>query len=140
MNTKMLRQIINKSENIGEGIIISIYLILKPIYLWDSGSLQISDLFLMSTIIYLTIKQNGVFKFNAKISVFLKAFLGMCLYIGLINVMWTLALDNNILKSITYYLFNFTTTIIFVVIGQNIGMEKMKKAVLYGVFFLVNYF
>ena len=135
MNTKILTQTINKSENIGEGIIISIYLILKPIYLWNSGSLQISDLFLMSTLIYLTIKQNGVFRFNAKISVFLKAFLGMCLYIGLINTMWTLALDNNILKSITYYLFNFISTIIFVVIGQNIGMEKMKKAVLYGVFF-----
>ena len=49
----------SESRALGEGIILTIYLVLKPLYLFSSGLPQISDMFLIAAALYMLIRGRG---------------------------------------------------------------------------------
>ena len=86
-------------------IILSIYIALKPIYLWSSGSLQISDIFMLLSLVFVMIHQRGKIIVDSESYRLLKLILLIVLYQAIINGIWSIIIGNNLNKATLYYLF-----------------------------------
>jgi hypothetical protein len=129
------RKAMNKKSSLGKGIILTIYIALKPLYLRASGSMQISDCFLMLALVYLIGTYKGVIVFPKGTGSVSKLLIGMLIYQLLINGVWSIILGQNLMKPCLYYMFNFLAFVICLMIGDEIGQNKLKKAMLKGCLF-----
>ena len=114
------------------GIIISIFLILKPIYLWRSGGVQLCDIFLLMSTMFLFMKHKAVFSLDKRQIAPISLFTGLCIYQLLVNTVWTGVLGDNLLKSSLYYAFNLIAFFDLIIIGNDIGIDSLKKSIAYG--------
>ncbi|MBR3305086.1 MAG: hypothetical protein IKR03_01540 [Clostridia bacterium] len=125
-----------KKAGSGEGIILVIYFILKPLYLFSSGLPQISDIFLFSAALYLFIKD----RFKAYIpNSYLKwvfvFFVSLIYQIVVQSVWWLVTDDNKMILTVLYYLFNFSAVLVCIRIGHVNGIEDLKLALCRGCFY-----
>ena len=118
-----------------KGIILAIYIALKPIYLFSSGTLQICDYFLLIGVMYLFITYKGVIRFPAGANTILKIMGIVLVYQIIINSIWTVFTGTSMMKPILYYLFNFIVFFVCLVIYNEIGIEMVKRNILTGCFF-----
>lgn len=87
-----------------------LFWLLKPFYVLDSGSLQVGDLFLGISFIFVVISNNFMLRFNKTDKFFYYFFVCVCI----INFSYSLFLsDNSFLRPILYYTFNFMAIYIF---------------------------
>lgn len=97
-------------------ILIYTYILLKPYYLSESGTLQLGDLFILvafAITIYTNYKKkqkNEIEKNIEKNNIYLIVFI---LYISMVNLIYSLIYSESFLKPILYYIFNFMGIYVF---------------------------
>ena len=121
-----------RRESIGKGILYIIYITLKPIYLRSSGSIQLADAFLILFSFYLILQSKGKVRLSWNASRILKLFLLLVIYQLLVNFIWTVVLGTRLFKPILYYAFNYIALIDFLIVGEEIGYQNVKKSVMIG--------
>lgn len=114
--------------------ILTIYIALKPLYLWSSGSLQICDLFLLSGFVYVIISKGGKIRLNHFSCGLMELFLVLVLYQAIINGIWSHILDVNISKATLYYTYNMFSVFLTLLILQDCSHQKVSAYVLVGCF------
>lgn len=128
----------SQKKNWGCGIIIIVYCTLKPIYLFDSGSMQLCDFFLILSFLYLLIRTKGKFPIpnsRKKILLLMSVFI---LYQLIINACWYIVYpDSRLLLSILFFFFNYLSFYIIIMIETIIGTEMTVKSFLYGCLYSV---
>lgn len=115
-------------------IILSIYIALKPIYLWSSGSLQISDIFMLLSLVFVMIHQRGKIIVDSESYRLLKLILFIVLYQAIINGIWSIIIGNNLNKATLYYLFNMLAVLLTILIIKNFSFEVVSKYIIVGCF------
>lgn len=119
-----------------EAIIISIYFVLKPLYLGESGFLQISDIVLMLSFVYLIIKAKGKITLERDIAAILKIFIFVVFFQVIVNFVWSLITGDELMsRHDLYYIFNFMAFSGTLFIGQRVSKDTMKRAVGIGSFY-----
>ncbi len=119
-----------KGKPPGETIIILLYFALKPLYFGASGFLQISDVFLLLSLVYLLVKQQGKIHFVGDNAEVIKIFIFMVAYQCLINVIWGIVTgDSEMNRHDLYYIFNFLAFAGVIHIGQRAGVDLIKRAI-----------
>ena len=115
------------------GPILTIYIALKPLYLSQSGSLQICDIFMVFGLIYLFFSSHGRVCLPVYAKPFIKALLAFTVFVIAINGLWTLT-GYSYIKPILYYVFNFFAVIICLCVYQKNGKQVFEQAIFQGVF------
>lgn len=125
-------------RELGEGLIITIYMTLKPFYLFSSGLPQISDMFLILSTVVLLLKERGRLRIPNRYSLWLMIFIATLVFQFFVQaVWWTKTQDNRMMLFVVYYVFNFIASILCIYIGSRIGMEKLKLSLCKGCFFSI---
>lgn len=115
-------------------VLLGLYFILKPFYLWENGLPQISDIVLLTVIILYIIKNKlkiGIFK-GARQYVLLNFI--FVFYISFINILWSLIFNGefSFIKASMFYIFNFMAAIIVVSSHCKYG-ERIYKLIYFSV-------
>ena len=127
-----------RKEPLGEAVVLLLYFALKPLYLGASGFLQISDIVLLLSLVYLILRVQGKIGFTQEGFSVLKTFAIMLVYQAIVNVIWGfITKDQGMNWHDLYYIFNFIAFSSCVYIGQRVGIEKLKRAVGIGSFIAV---
>ena len=115
-------------------MVLLLYFALKPLYLWDSGMLQISDLLLVFFIAVFIFRTKGCFNFKQEESAKLFRYISLLVtYQFSINFIWYVFIqDFSLLKSSVYYIFNAITFTFTVLITQDLGIDIVKKMIAKG--------
>ena len=124
-----------RSPSLGKGVFIVVYMALKTLYLRESGTIQLADAFLILVTAYLMLSGRGKFPADRGSRRYLGLFLALCFYLTLINTIWSLITGYNQLRYSLYYIFNLIATFDFLVIGRDIGLEKLNKSIIQGAFY-----
>lgn len=128
----------NRMFSLGAAAILTVYFALKPVYLAESGFLQVSDVFLILALGCLLLQARGIIHFNQENSSVLKTFFFTIVYQAIINVIWSLVTgDANMNRHVLYYVFNFLAFAGCLYIGQKVGCETVKRAIGFGSFLAV---
>lgn len=115
-----------------KGWILLVFLALKPIYIWDSGGLQICDLFLAAASISLLVASRGSFRIPRKAIHTVVLFLVLCFYQVMVNLIWSAPTRMTLSKNSLYYIFNFVAFFVVLVIGYEIGVRALKRSLAIG--------
>lgn len=115
-------------------IILAIYIALKPLYLWSSGSLQVADIFMLLGLVYLVFSKGGKLRLNHSSSRLMMLFFFMVLYQAIINGIWSAIIGSNISKATLYYTFNMFAVLLTLLILQDCRHERVSYYVLIGCF------
>lgn len=127
-----------RSTPLGEGIIITIYFILKPLYLFSSGLPQISDMLLIVAAGALLFLEKGIVRFPQRYARWVYSFLlTLGFQVIVQGTWWVVTSDNRMLLMATYYIFNFIAALLCLYIGQKIGAERLKLAICKGCFYSI---
>ncbi len=134
--TTLLKQ--NHPKALGPGIALVLYFTLKPLYLNDSGSLQICDIVLLGFIALFLLKTRGVLTMSRPSKQILLFFAGLLCYQALDNMIWSIVTgDMNMNRQTAYYVFNFLAFATCICIGEEIGADKVKRSIGLGCLFSV---
>ena len=133
-NLFSLEEKTDKDKNEGLLIIISIYIALKPLYLWSSGSLQVSDIFMLLGLGYVIVAKSGKLSLNRPSSKLMMLFFVTVLYQAAVNGIWSSIIGVNISKSTLYYLFNMLAVLLTLLVLQDCKRQKAAKYILWGCF------
>jgi hypothetical protein len=124
---------------IGSEIILTIYIALKPLYVFKSGSVQIADLFLVLGFIWLFWRCRGRIVFRPHTAGWARSLLIFTIYTAFINGMWFVymalkkgTISTSFLSSILFYAFNFFAVIVCVMIVNECGVEKAIEGAMHG--------
>lgn len=110
-----------------------IYLTIKPIYLFNSGSLQICDFFLAAAILFEIIHSNWKIKMYREGGV-IKTLLLLIIYETIVNFAWFfLYKDSRLLFSSLFYFYNGVALIYFADLGCKNGIDALKRSCAYGI-------
>lgn len=116
-------------------ILLTSYFALKPIYMWSSGTLQLADIVLIIGALYIIAKNRGEIHLESKSSSISKFLILLVFYQALVNLFWYGAVQHSsLLKSSTYYIFNFAAFFITLLIGEQCDIEDIKQAIAKGSF------
>lgn len=120
---------------LGEGLILTIYMTLKPFYLFSSGLPQISDMFLFAATIVLLLRERGKLQIPGRYTLWIMIFIGTLVFQTFVQtVWWTKTQDNSMMLYLAYYVFNFVASVLCIYIGSRIGVEKLKRSLCLGCF------
>ena len=126
------------SQSLGLGIILTIYLVLKPLYLFSSGLPQISDMFLIAAALYMLVRERGKILIPNEYSTWINTFILTLIFQIIVQAVWWMKTsENQMLLMATYYVFNFIASLLCIYIGKNIGPEKLKLAICKGCFYSI---
>ena len=102
------------------------YFTLKPLYLWESGSLQIADIALLIGVVYLFFVNRGRFGLEKRSASATKLFLVLIVYQFSINLIWYASIQHqSLLKSSVYYLFNFIAFFVTLIICEMVNIDAV---------------
>ena len=111
---------------------IIIFLALKPLYLFESGGLQLCDMFLAITIIYSLVKSRGKISLTGNRTP--RLIMLMVLYQLIVNLSWfAFYHDSRFLSSSLFYIYNAVAFFYFLDCGRRGGLEPFKQSCAYGV-------
>ena len=122
-----------KTSGHGLSFILTVYIALKPLYINQSGSLQISDMFLVLGLAYILLSSKGTLSFPAQCASFLGILSSFVLFTCVVNGMWTMT-GYNYLKPCLYYVFNFIAVLTCFLVYIRVGADIFSKAIFTGVF------
>ena len=126
------------SQSLGLGIILTIYLVLKPLYLFSSGLPQISDMFLIAAALYMLVRERGKILIPNEYSTWINTFILTLIFQIIVQAVWWMKTsENQMLLMATYFVFNFIASLLCIYIGKNIGPEKLKLAICKGCFYSI---
>jgi len=110
-------------------LLLVLYIILKPFYLFPSGGLQIADIILIVLFILLIIGQPGLKVCNSEITLFM---LGLCIIVTAISGFWAISIsDTQMIKPVLFFTFNL---ILFFIVSHLINhYPQTLKYILGGV-------
>lgn len=133
MSTFYYRNGINRGKIFNEANIITAYLALKPLYLLSSGAMQIADVFMVMALGFMLIQRRFVlYNISQNTKRVLILFIGLIVFQSSVNLVWSLVLATSLLKSILYYVFNLLAFLLCILIGGDIGLDQLQKAVVNG--------
>jgi len=124
-----MKQRYAKNGSFNSSWIIGIVIVLKPIYLFPSGSLQICDYFFAIAIIAWVISNKGRIIIPKSFIKYFTALILICIYQVVINGIWSIVLQRNIMRVNLYYIYNFVVFASCLLIAYEVGFERLKKAV-----------
>lgn len=113
MNQKIEKDILTFQDHLFFSLY-TLYFILKPFYLWDSGLPQISDVIMILLIVLYLIKKRMVFQFDNHIKeLILIAFIFVA-YVTFTNIIWMLLLNGSskFFTTSAFYIYNFLVVFI----------------------------
>ena len=126
------------TEALGMGIILTIYLTLKPLYLFASGLPQISDMFMIAAAVYMLVKERGIIRIPKGSGTWIRVFVLTLVFQCAIQLFWWVKTDESeFLLVASYYVFNFIAALLCVCIGRRIGPKRLKRAICEGCFWSV---
>ncbi len=127
---KQEMSISNNRKNIILSIII--FFIIKPIYIFSSGNLQICDFFLILAIIYEVLRSRWKIKLYWNSGIY-KLLLSLILFQTCVNLCWYfLYSDERLMYSSLFYIYNTFAFFYFATCGIKNGLEAIKKSCAYG--------
>lgn len=112
--------------------IITLYLCLKPIYLFPSGLPQISDMLLMLYVLYIIITKRGIIHFPSKANSIILLLIGLFWYQLLINLIWSTITTYDLFINCLFYLFNTIAFIVCCYICYEFNVDQVKQSILNG--------
>ena len=116
------------------GILVSLFITLKPIYIWSSGVLQLCDFVMLFGFFAVLIHSRGKIRLDKRKMNFLYLMLSLCLYQFLVNAVWTSVLNENIMRSTLYYIYNLFAVCFFFLVDEEIGTGILKHYIMIGCF------
>lgn len=116
------------------GVLLIVYITLKPIYLWSSGSVQLCDIVLLLGIALNLLRIKGKLKFRKSESRYVKVLAALCVFQTFVNFVWSVKLNDNILKPSLFYFFNLFAVCLFILIIDEIGIKLTKQCIVTGSF------
>ncbi len=136
-------------NRINSGLVIIIYMVLKPIYTNQSGSLQICDYFMVAAIGLLLLKNRRILMSRNVLSL-MRPLFWMVLYICAVNLIWFVAGRDHYqyFRYSLFYIYNAVVFVACLLICERIGLQKFMNAVrtgaflsglIVGAFMLLNY-
>ncbi len=122
-----------------ETFIITAYLALKPLYVFESGNLQPSDIWLVFGVVFLLIRSHLKVSYDSSYRTIIKALFTFVVYATAVNMVWFLNLYINsgkiatsFIKSTLFFVFNFIAVVLLFIIIKNKGMRRTISAVVTG--------
>lgn len=121
------------SEN-KNGLPLLLYFALKPLYLWNSGMLQLADLILVFFLALCLFKSKGTFTlYNERSDGIIKYVFVLISYQFIINFIWYIFIQEfSVIKSSMYYIFNAMAFAFTILTVQDCGIDRVKKAIAKG--------
>lgn len=127
-----------KRDHLNEGVILTVYMVLKPFYLFSSGLPQISDMFMALCAVFFLLRDRGKVILPGEYVGWIKAFMVTIVFQSAIQLVWWIGLaENKMLLFAAYYVFNFIVAYVCICIGKKIGIEKLKLAICKGCFYSI---
>ena len=125
-------------RDLGVGLVITIYMALKPFYLFSSGLPQISDMFLITATAVVLLAERGKLRIPNRFTPWIVVFIGTLVFQIFVQAVWWIKTqDNRMILYAAYYVFNFLASVLCIYIGNRIGIEKLKLSLCLGCFFSV---
>lgn len=110
-----------------------VFLALKPIYLFDSGGLQLCDFFMAVAIVYDIITSKGKIEIHRDGGIY-KLLMCLVLFQTIVNLVWFIFYhDTRLMYSSLFYIYNAVAFLYFVNCGFRYGATIFKKSCAYGV-------
>ena len=132
-------RITSKNRSLGMGIFLTIYLTLKPLYLFSSGLPQISDMFLVFVAFYMLVREHWRILIPTIYSKWLYVFIWVLLFQIVVQAVWWIKTNEaRMLLFIAYYVFNFNAALLCIYIGEKIGIENLKLAICRGCLYSIS--
>lgn len=130
--------IFRTSECVSLSRILTVYLTLKPLYLFSSGLPQISDMFLLVATAYLLFSMRGKLHIQKSVLNWVTIFLFTLAFQFVIQLVWWLITgEKSMVLTLSYYVFNFIAALLCFFIGSRIGPERLKRAICNGCFWSI---
>lgn len=113
--------------------LIPLYIATKPLYVFPSGSIQPADaLLIFGTLLMLpSVKSSGIW-IKRRIRQGVLLFVGLCVYQGIVNAIWSVRLGVTIIRPTLYYIFNCIAFIDMLVVLEKLGAKRTKRLLGYG--------
>jgi hypothetical protein len=118
------------------GVLIILYFLLKPFYLWNSGLPQIADFVILLLVIYTLFLGGGLYKEKDQEQNFTFILcLGFLFYVIAINSVWTMVLGDtmDLMISTFFYIYNMLILICCILIYNKLN-DDIYKYFYYGIF------
>ena len=116
--------------------VITVYFILKPLYIFDSGLPQISDIFLLSSFVIYLFSERMKIKVEAKYKKWVNAFIIIAIYQAVIDFLWWVKTgDNGMMVKALYYGFIMMSAVFGVCICNKVGYARLKASICKGCFY-----
>ena len=114
-------------------VLLILYISLKPVYLFNSGGLQICDFVFILAVILEVISSRGIIRFGRGNESFDKMMILLVLYQIIINSIWYIIVpDSRLLLSSAFYLYNLIAFFYIVAISRKYGVDTLKKSIVIG--------
>ena len=127
-----------KKRRTTDPIILTIYFVLKPFYLWSSGLPQPADLLLIMYMVIAVMMNGGKLKAIYATIKWKNTFFVLCIIQLLVNLFWYLFTDDReMIVASAQYFFNYLAISLCIHIIADSGVEKTAKAVCSGSFISV---
>ena len=111
---------------------------LKPLYFWESGTVQIADLVLTVGLLFYVFIKHGRIVINRSSAIALQYLFLVILYQTIVNCLWYFFIrESSLLKASLYYIFNFSAFFITLAIAEEGSLEQIKKSIAIGSFLSV---
>ena len=116
-------------------ILVALYFMLKPIYLWSSGTLQIADFVLLLGILFMQFSDLGFIRLRRENISIVLLILSVIIFQVIVNTCWYMIYDElAFLKSSLYYIFNFLSFVFVIRTGEKSSVDQLKNAISKGSF------
>lgn len=130
---------INNNNRLLYETILIIYFTIKPLYVFKSGGMQPSDMFLAVSFIWTMFKQKGRFSYCRVERAWLECLSAFTVFVVLVNCAWYASssngtAQNTYITSCMYYIFNFLSVIICLSVSHHVGFERTARAIMRGAF------
>lgn len=116
------------------GLLVSLFIALKPIYIWSSGVLQLCDFVMLFGFFAVLIHSRGKIRLDKRKMNFICLMAILCIYQVVVNAVWSSVLNENIMRSSLYYIYNLFAVCFFFLIDEEIGTGNLKHYIMMGCF------
>lgn len=110
------------------GYVIAIYTALKPLYLFESGSLQICDFFFVAALLWWILSDKGKITIRKEVFPVIKILVFLALYQAIVNGVWfVITRDSGMISKTIIHVFNMLMFCFCILIERSVGLEKLKR-------------
>ena len=119
-------------------VLLFLFIAVKPLYLWTSGNVQISEIIMLLLFALLFMLSPELKIKDPSARSWILVFFVVVIYQVLINTIWTFILSfqdysGNLFKASLYYIFNFMLVLMMFKIKDYISISKLIRIYTYGI-------